>query len=79
MSMSKSYRALVDLRYPAGPEEYKKAIAGKPYEEVKVKSGHMLTNVSDASIKALLSMGRPVIEEAQASFDRREDRAVSHG
>ena len=62
--MSKNYRALVDLRYPAGPEEYKKAIAGEPYRQVQVKAGNMLTDVSEASIKALLSMGRDVIEEA---------------
>ena len=72
--MSNNYRALVNLRYPAGPEEYKKAIAGKPYEEVSVKAGHLLTNVSEAAIKAFLSMGRPVIEETQAAVERREDK-----
>jgi len=62
--MSKRYVALVGLRYPDGPEEDRKALAGKPYKQVVVKAGEPLVGVSEASIQAYLSMGRPVIEEA---------------
>jgi hypothetical protein len=59
--MTDKYWALVDLRYPAGDDEYAKAMKGAEYEEVVVKAGEPLTRVSEESIKALLSMGREVI------------------
>lgn len=73
--MSKRYVALVGLRYPDGPEEDRKALAGEPYKEVVVKAGEPLVGVSEANIEAYLSMGRPVIEEA--AVKSRAPKAVS--
>ena len=60
--MDEKYWALVDLRYPAGEAEYKKAVAGEKYEQVVVEAGGPLVNVSESSVKAYLAHGRPVIE-----------------
>lgn len=61
--MSASYRALVGLRYPDGDDEYKKAVAGKPYRERSVEAGQRCVNIPAKSVEAYGSMGRPVIAE----------------
>lgn len=75
MADTSKYWALVDLRYPAGDAEYAKAMKGEEYQEVSVKAGGPLVNVSEKSIKALLSMGRKVIttEAPLAKEARKKD------
>lgn len=59
--MTDKYWALADLRYPAGDDEYAKAMKGEEYEQVFIKAGDLLTQVPEKTIKAYLSMGRDVI------------------
>lgn len=59
--MADKYWALADLRYPAGDDEYAKAVKGQEYKQIVVKAGEPLTQVPEKSIKAFLSMGRDVI------------------
>lgn len=69
--MADKYWALVDLRYPAGDDDYAKAvkqkedgswpISGEDYKEISVKAGELLVSAPEKTIKAYLSTGREVI------------------
>ena len=63
MSQNDAWVALVGLRYPDGDDEYEKAQAGEPYREQVVEAGQPCVNIPAKSVKALLSMGREVIEK----------------
>jgi hypothetical protein len=63
MAETDKYWALVDLRYPAGDDEYAKAVKGEEYKQIVVKAGHQLTQVPEETIKAYGKMGRKVISK----------------
>jgi len=65
--MSKTYRALVGMSYPDGPEEYAKWIAGdrENTKRVRVEAGELVIDPPDCVLEEMRLCGRPMLEEVE--------------
>lgn len=72
--MTDEWVAAAGLRYPAGDEEYEKAVAGKSHKVVFAQPGDVCNRIPAKSVEAYLKQGREVIVP-KAEWDARQKEA----